>query len=163
MVEKAQQYYVFIETVEKIGISQIILKRFHYVMIENVLTFSITVWFGRASYEEKAQLETLVKCTSKIIRLTLPTIESVYHTRCMRKSKNIVRDATHPANHLFERLPSGKHYRSVKANMTRFRNSFYLEVIRIMVRLDRLPNESMKCRHTLLLYVLLFLNIVLFL
>ena len=83
MVEKAQQYYVFIETVEKIGISQIILKRFHYAMIENVLTFSITVWFGRASYEEKAQLETLVKCTSKIIRLTLPTIESVYHTRCM--------------------------------------------------------------------------------
>ena len=107
MVEKAQQYYVFIETVEQIGISEIILKRFHYAMIENVLTFSITVWFGRASYEEKAQLETLVKCTSKIIRLTLPTIESVYHTRCMRKSKNIVRDATHPANHLFERLPSG--------------------------------------------------------
>ena len=131
MVEKAQQYYVFIETVEKIGISQIILKRFHYAMIEHVLTFSITVWFGRASYEEKAQLETLVKCTSKIIRLTLPTIESVYHIRCMRKSKNIVRDATHPANHLFERLPSGKHYRSVKANMTRFRNSFYLEVIRM--------------------------------
>ena len=49
------------------GISQIILKRFHYAMIENVLTFSITVWFGRASYEEKAQLETLVKCTSKIM------------------------------------------------------------------------------------------------
>ena len=133
MVEKAQQYIIMylLRQLNKIGISQIILKRFHYAMIENVLTFSITVWFGRASYEEKAQMETLVKCTSKIIRFTLPTIESVYHTRCMRKSKNIVRDATHPANHLFERLPSGKHYRSVKANMTRFRNSFYLEVIRM--------------------------------
>ena len=52
---------------------------------------------------------------SKIIGLTLPTIESVYHTRCVHKSKKIVRDATHPANHLFELLKSGKRYRSVKA------------------------------------------------
>ena len=46
---------------KKIVISQIILKRFYYAMIENVLTFSITAWFGRASYEQKSQLETLVK------------------------------------------------------------------------------------------------------
>ena len=39
---------------KKIGISQIILKRFYYAMIENVLTFSITVWFDRASYEQKS-------------------------------------------------------------------------------------------------------------
>ena len=71
---------------------------------------------------------------SKIIGLTPPTIESVYHTRCVHKSKKIVRDATHPANHLFELLKSksGKRYRSVKAKTTRFRNSFYLEAIRYM-------------------------------
>ena len=77
-------------------------------------------------------LETLVRCASKIIGLTLPTIESVYHTRSVHKSKKIVRDATHPANHLFELLKSGKRYRSVKAKTTRFRNSFYLEAIRYM-------------------------------
>ena len=82
----------------KFGISPTIVKRFHRAVVENVLTFSITVWFGRTSYEEKAQLETLVRCASKIIGLTLPTIESVYHTRCVRKSKNIVPDATHPVN-----------------------------------------------------------------
>ena len=38
-----------------------------YAVIENVLTFSITVWFGRNCYKEKAQLETLVRCASKII------------------------------------------------------------------------------------------------
>ena len=65
-------------------------------------------------------------------RATLPTIESVYHTRCVHKSKNIVRDATHPANHLFELFKSGKRYRSVKSKTTRFRNSFYLEAIRYM-------------------------------
>ena len=132
MVKKAQHYYAFLEIVEQVGFSQIILKRFYYAVIENVLTFSITVWFGHDSYKEKAQQETLVSCASKIIRRTLPTIESVYHTRCMRKSKNIVRGATHPANHSFELLLSGKRYISVKAKITRFRNSFYLEAIRYM-------------------------------
>ena len=83
------------------------------------------MWFGRASYEEKAQLETLVRCASKIIGLTLPTIESVYHTWCVHKSKKIVRDATHPANHLFELLKSGKRYRSVKAKTTRFQKFLF--------------------------------------
>ena len=50
----------------------------------------------------------------------------------MHKTKKIVRDATHPANHLFELLKSGKRYRCVKSKTTRFRNSFYLEAIRYM-------------------------------
>ena len=70
-----------------------------------------------------------MKCASKIVGLTLPSIESVNHTRCVHTSKKIVRDATHPANHLFELLKSDKRYRSVKAKTTRFRNSFYLEGI----------------------------------
>ena len=102
MVKKGQQRMYFLRQLKKFGISPIILKLFYHAIIESVLTFSITVWFGRASYEEKSQLETLVRCASKIIGLTLPSIESVYHTRCVHKSKKIVRDATHPANHLFE-------------------------------------------------------------
>ena len=130
MVKKEQQRMYFLRQLNKF--SPTIVKRFHRAVIGNVLTFSIIVWFGRTSYEEKAQLETLVRCASKIIGLTVPTIESVYHTRCVRKSKNIVPDATHPANHLFELPQSGKRYRSVKAKTTRFRNSFYLEAIRYM-------------------------------
>ena len=120
MVKRGQQRMYFLRQLKKFGISPIILKRFYHAIIESVLTFSITVWFGRASYEEKAQLETLVRGASKIIGLTLPTIESVYQTRCVHKSKKIVRDATHPANHLFELLKSGKRYRSVKAKTMRF-------------------------------------------
>ena len=128
MVKKGQQRMYLLRQLNKFGISPIILKRFYHAIIESVLTFSITVWFGRASYEEKALLETLVRCASKIVRLTLPTIESVYHTRCVHKSNKSVRDATH----LFELLKSGKRYRSVKSKTTRFRNSFYLEAIRYM-------------------------------
>ena len=131
MVKKGQQRMYFLRQLNKFGISPSILKRFYHAVIESVLTSSITVWFGRASYEEKTQLETLVRCASKIIGLTLPTIEWCVRKskNIVRKSKNIVRAATHPANHLFKLLQSGKRYKSVNAKTTRFRNSFYLEVI----------------------------------
>ena len=129
LVKKRQQRMYFLRQLKIFGISPIILKRLYHAIIESVLTFPITMWFGRASYEEKAQLETLVRCASKTIGITLPIIESVYHTRCVHTSKNIVRDATHTANHCFELLKSDKRYSSVKAKTTRFRNSFYLEGI----------------------------------
>ena len=141
MVKKAQQYYAFLETVEQIWHLTNYPKFFYYAVIKNVLTFSITVWFGHASDKEKAQLETHVKCASKIIELTLPTIESVYHTRCMRKSKNIVRDATYPANHFFELVQSGKRYRSVKA-MTRFRRFLFGSYKIYYVRIRRAVYSS---------------------
>ena len=141
MVKKGQQRMHFLRQLNKFGISPIILKRFYHAIIESVLTFSITVWFGRASYEEKSQLETRGRCAFKIIGLTFPTIESVYHTRWVHKSKNIVRDASHPAHHLFDLLKSGNRYRNVKAKTTRFRNSFYLEAIRYMNGEGRLSSK----------------------
>ena len=35
-------------------------------------------------------------------------IESIYHARFAHKCRSIARDTTHPAHHLFERLPSDK-------------------------------------------------------
>ena len=125
MVKKAQQYYAFLETVEQIwhltNYPKTILLCCHKKCFD--FLHHCVVW-SRLLQGENPILETHVKCASKIIELTLPTIESVYHTRCMRKSKNIVRDATYPANHFFELVQSGKRYRSVKA-MTRFRRFLF--------------------------------------
>ena len=96
-----------------------------FIMLSSKASWLSPSLCGRTSYEEKAQLETFVRCAYKIIGLTLPTIESVYHTRCVRKLKNNVWDITHPANHLFELLQSGMRYRSVKAKTTRFRKFLF--------------------------------------
>ena len=37
-----------------------------------------------------------------------------------------LRDSLHPAHHLFELLPSGKRYKSIKTRTTRFVSSFFL-------------------------------------
>ena len=83
-------------------------------VIESVLSFSITVWFGRASQDEINQIESVVKNASKLIGLNMPSIIYLYLSRSLRKCKRIVQDAYHPANHPFELLPSGKRYRCIK-------------------------------------------------
>ena len=99
--------------------------RLYLFVIESVLTFSITVWSGSASIHNKNMLEGIVKTPSKITGSKLPSIESIYTTRTLCKATTIISDCTHPANHLFESLPSGKRFRSIKTRTTRFSNSFY--------------------------------------
>ena len=87
---------------------QEIMIRFYRAIIESILTFSIVVWFGRTGQEEKQQPEASVEGASRFIWSELSSIESIYHARCAHKSRSIARDTTHPANHLFELLSSGK-------------------------------------------------------
>ena len=132
IIKKAQKRMYFLRHLKRFGLSQAILTRFYRAVIESVLSFSITVWFGRASQDEINQIESVVKYASKLIGLNMPSIRSLYLSRSLRKSKRIVQDEYHPANHLFELLPSGKRYRSIKTKTTRFNNSFYPQALRFL-------------------------------
>ena len=115
------------------------VERLYLFVIESVLTFSITVWFGSASIHNKNRLEGIVKTASKITGSKLPSIESIYTTRTLCKATTIISDSTHPANHLFESLPSGKQFRSMKTRTTRFSNSFYPKAVQ-----TKPPNTNSK-------------------
>ena len=113
--------------------------RLYLFVIESVLTFSITVWSGSASIHNKNMLEGIVKTPSKITGSKLPSIESIYTTRTLCKATTIISDCTYPANHLFESLPSGKRFRSIKTRTTRFSNSFYPKAVQ-----TKPPNTKSK-------------------
>ena len=132
IIQKAQKRMYFLRHLKRFGLSQAILTRFYCAVIESVLSFSITVWFGCASQDEINQIESVVKNASKLIGLNMPSIRSLYRSRSLRKSKRIVQDAYHPANHLFELLPSGKRYRCIKTKTTRFNNSLYPQALRFL-------------------------------
>ena len=68
----------------------------------------------------------------KIIDTNLPSLENVFNERTNKKAKRILDDRDHPANHLFELLPSKKRYRSIQTKTSRFRNSFYPTAVRII-------------------------------
>ena len=132
IIKKAHKRMYFLRHLKRFGLSQAILKNFYRAVIESVLSFSITVWFGRASQDEINQIESVVKNASKLIGLNMLSIRSLYLSRSLRKSKRIVQDEYHPANHLFELLPSVKRYRSIKTKTTRFNNSFYPQALRFL-------------------------------
>ena len=125
IAKKDQQRMFFLRQLKKFRVNKTILTQFYRAVIESVLTFSFTVWFGSASIHTKNMLEGIVKTASKITGSKLPSIESIYTTRTLHKATTIISDCTHPANHLFESLPSGKRFRSIKTRTTRFSNSFY--------------------------------------
>ena len=129
IAKKAQQRMFFLRQLKKFRVNKTILTQFYQAAIESVLTFSITVWFGSANIHNKNMLEGIVKTASKITGSKLPLIESIYTTRTLRKATTIISDSTHPANHLFESVPSGKRFRSIKTRTTRFSNSFYPKAV----------------------------------
>ena len=69
---------------------------------------------------------------SRVAGCDFPSIASFYDSRLCHKTGKISVDSSHPAIHLFELLPSGMHYRAIKAKTHRFRLSFFNEAIRVM-------------------------------
>ncbi len=49
----------------------------------------------------------------------------IFLARCSSKATSIVKDPTHPSHSLFQLLPSGRLYRSIRACSARLLNSFF--------------------------------------
>ncbi len=122
----------FLRQLKKLGLCQTILAQFYHSVIESILCFGLTVWFGGTAKGDKVRLERIVRQASRIVGFDLPPIASLYDTRLRRRATNIISDPSHPANHLFELLPSGRRYRAIGAKTCRFRFSFFPEAILAM-------------------------------
>ena len=132
VLSKAQQRMFFLRKLRKFRLKQDILVQFYRAVIESVLTFSIVVWFGNASKGDKEKLQKVVSTAEKIIGCSLPSLEEIYIQRVKNKALKIVKDHSHPANSLFEELPSGRRFRSIKAKTERFKKSFYPSAVSIL-------------------------------
>ncbi|KAK3507471.1 hypothetical protein QTP70_025843, partial [Hemibagrus guttatus] len=101
---------------------------------ESILSSCITVWFGNCTVLDRKTLQRIVRTAEKIIIVSVPSIMDIYSTRCIRKANSIVDDPTHPSHTLFTLLPSGKKYRSIRAQTSRLLNSFFPQAIRCLNR-----------------------------
>lgn len=110
--------------------------QFYRAAVESILTYAITVWFGNMSAEDRRQLDRVVRTASKIIGCNLPPLAVIYKARLQKKGLKILKDSSHPANNLFNLLPSQKRLRSVKTRTSRFQNSTYPEAVRLLNTLN---------------------------
>uniref|UniRef100_A0A3B3BRH8 Reverse transcriptase domain-containing protein n=1 Tax=Oryzias melastigma TaxID=30732 RepID=A0A3B3BRH8_ORYME len=132
LVKKAHQRLYFLRRLRKFGMSSKILSNFYSCVVESILTSCITVWYGSSTVTDRKRLQRVVKAASKITRTPLPSLQSIYKRRVLRRAASIIRDPTHPQRGLFTLLPSGRRYRSVKCRTSRLRNSFFPSAIRLL-------------------------------
>ena len=111
-IKKAHQRLFFLRQLKKFSHS--ILTQFYCAAAESILTFSITVWDSSACQKDKDQLERIVRTASEVIGSDMTPLASIHSLRSDRKVIAIVQDTSHPANHLFRPLPSGRRYRALR-------------------------------------------------
>ncbi len=77
-------------------------------------------------------LQRVVRLAERISGSALPSLQGIYLKRCKSRAAKIIKDSTHPGNHLFCLLPSGKRFRSMMAKTERLRRSFFPQAIRLL-------------------------------
>ncbi len=130
--KKAQQRLYFLHWLKRASLPPPILTTFYRGTIESVLISCITVWYGNCSAADRKTLQRTVNTAAKIIGSPLPSILDIFLTRGPNKANSIVKDPTHPSHSLFQLLPSGRRYRSIRARSTRLLNSFYPQAVRAL-------------------------------
>ncbi len=130
--KKAQQCLHFLRRLKRASLPPPILTTFYRGTIESVLTSCITVWYGNCSASDRKTLQRTVNMAAKVIGAPLPSILDIFLARCSSKTNSIVKDPTHPSHSLFQLLPSGRRYRSIRARSARLLNSFFPQAVRAL-------------------------------
>ncbi len=131
--KKVQQRLHFLRRLKRASLPPPILTTFYRGTIESVLTSSITVWYGNCSAADRKTLQRTVNTAAKIIGAPLPSILDIFIARCSSKTNSIMKDPPpHPSHSLFQLLPSGRRYRSIRARSARLLNSFFPQAVRAL-------------------------------
>ena len=101
-------------------------------VVSYVVSYGLLVWFSSCTRADKEALHRVVKVAGRIIGTSLPEISTVFNSRCLSRLKNIIKDQFHPAHHLFQLLPSGRRYRSIRSRTNRLTNSLYPQAVRLL-------------------------------
>ncbi len=131
-VKKARQRLYHLRQLRKFRVSPAILKTFYSGAIESVLTQCISVWYNNATNQDCKALQRVVRLAERISGSALPSLQDIYLKRCKSRAAKILKDSTHPGNHLFCLLPSGRRFRSMMAKTERLRKSFFPQAIRLL-------------------------------
>lgn len=132
VVKRAQQCLHFLRILRRINLNREMLTVFHCGSIESVLTYYIPVWFSSCTMAQKKVLHRVINTAQKIIGPSLPSLEDLYSTRCLRMACSILKDCTHPGHQVFELVLSGRRFRALKARTKRLRDSFHNRAIALL-------------------------------
>ncbi len=131
-VGKAQQRLYHLRKLRSTHIPRPLMVNFYNCAISSVLTYGFLVWFTSCTKVDWQAIQRVVNTVGKITGITLPGIDTIHTTCCLHRVRNILPDYHHPAHHLFQLMPSGRRYRSIRARTARLSNSLYHQAVRLL-------------------------------
>ncbi len=130
VLKKAHQRLFFLRRLRKFGMSPRILRSFYTCTVESILTGCITAWFGNTTAGNHRALQRVVRTARHIVGGELPSLQDIY----TRKAQMIIEDSSHLSHRLLSLLPSGRCLRRIRSHISRLRDSFFPQAIRLMNR-----------------------------
>uniref|UniRef100_A0A8D3DB29 Reverse transcriptase domain-containing protein n=1 Tax=Scophthalmus maximus TaxID=52904 RepID=A0A8D3DB29_SCOMX len=125
VIKKPQQRLHFLRVLRR----NKLLVTFYRSSIESVLTFCISVRYSQCTEADRNKLQRVINTAQKITGYPLPSLKDIYTSRCLSRADRITRDSSEPGFYLFDLLPSGRRYRSIRTRPSRFRDSFFPNAI----------------------------------
>ncbi len=130
LVKKACQRLYHLRHLRDFRLPLKVLKTFPTCTVENVLTGSITAWFGSSTKRDYLALQRVLRSAWRTIRCQLSALQDIYTGRRRMRAERIIKDVHHPSNRLFSLLSSGRCYCCLKAKTERM--GFFAQAIRVL-------------------------------
>ena len=103
--KKINSRLYFVRQLKYLRVESNIIDMFYHAIVQSIISFSITCWYGNCTNNSKSCRKLGVNVTSLL---------DIYKKCTIQRYKAILNDVKHPLHSCYEILPSGKRLRSAK-------------------------------------------------
>ena len=130
VMSKCMQRIYHLRILRNLNVERVILSMFYKSVVESVLCFSITVWYGALSRKDRKKLDKIIKCAGRT-GAEVTSMEKLYHKKMRNMVDKMRASENHPLHECFKFLSHGKRLRMPRIRTTRFKNSFICKGIKL--------------------------------
>lgn len=122
---RLHQRLYFLRRLRFYGVNKKIMMLFYKAVLESIVKYGVTVWFGNLSIQLKSKLSHLVLTALKTVgNEESLNLQQLFENSTLNQVQKIVGDQTHFLHSKYELLPSGRRYRVPLCKLNRYKNSF---------------------------------------
>ena len=130
LYKKALQRIHFLRILNNINVDNTILTLFYRSVVESIVTFCMTSWYGLIRKQDKTKLFKITKKACKL-GVVAKSLDKLYEERLSNLTNKIMKDSQHPLNECYCFLRSGSRLRSAAHRTNRLGKSFVPSSIRL--------------------------------
>lgn len=123
LYKKSVQRVHHLRILNNLKIDSEILSLFYKSIIESVMSFAVVTWFGSCTKKDQKKLCKVIRIAKRMGVNTTSLID-LYNEGCLRLTKKIIEDVTHPLNHKYKFMRSGSRLCVPSLRTSRYSSTF---------------------------------------